>query len=188
MGGGCNVAHAHKPFQFVNAFGQLRDEAKQFFVLFFGGRAVGRTRYSTAIAAFAIGSEYVAAGRPTTGVLRNNILAVQLHAKGCAEVPIFIAADRRIQGRVLTKDGLPAPDIKVEVRHPQEMSGNSVKTDQKRPRGRRSHTALISTIRTLARNHPDLLAKIAPTAASEKAVWRAPASSTTFPGTRFYVR
>jgi hypothetical protein len=54
---------------------------------------------------------------------------VQLHAKGCVEVPILMALDRRIQGRVLTKDGLPAPDVTVEVRQIKDLSGDSVKTD-----------------------------------------------------------
>lgn len=31
--------------------------------------------------------------------------------------------DRRIQGRVLTKDGLPAANITIEVRPTQEMLG-----------------------------------------------------------------
>jgi hypothetical protein len=54
---------------------------------------------------------------------------VKLHAKGCVEVPIYMALDRRIQGRVLTKDGLPAAGVAVAVRPTQELSGDSVKTD-----------------------------------------------------------
>ena len=54
---------------------------------------------------------------------------VQLHAKGCVEVPIFMALDRRIQGRVLTKDGLPAANVSVDVRPIQELSGDSANTD-----------------------------------------------------------
>ncbi len=54
---------------------------------------------------------------------------VQLHAKGCVEVPIFMALDRRIQGRVLTKEGLPAANVTIEVRPINDFSGDSVKTD-----------------------------------------------------------
>ena len=54
---------------------------------------------------------------------------VQLHAKGCVEVPIFMALDRRIQGRVLTKDGLPAANVAVDVRPIKDFTGDSVKAD-----------------------------------------------------------
>jgi hypothetical protein len=54
---------------------------------------------------------------------------VEVSAKGCVEVPIFMSPDRRIQGRVITSSGLPAANIDVEVRPVQEMSGDSVKTD-----------------------------------------------------------
>jgi hypothetical protein len=54
---------------------------------------------------------------------------VQLHGKGCAEVPFYMALDRRITGRVTTKDGLPAAGVEVQIRPTQEWSGDSVKTD-----------------------------------------------------------
>jgi Carboxypeptidase regulatory-like domain len=54
---------------------------------------------------------------------------VQLHAKGCAEVRFLMALDRRVTGRVITKDGLPAAGVEVQVRPTQEMGGDSVKTD-----------------------------------------------------------
>ena len=40
---------------------------------------------------------------------------VQLHAKGCAEVPVFMMLDRRILGRVLTRAGLPAAKVMIEM-------------------------------------------------------------------------
>lgn len=40
---------------------------------------------------------------------------VQLHAKGCAELPAFMVLDRRIQGRVLTRAGLPAANVMIEA-------------------------------------------------------------------------
>jgi Carboxypeptidase regulatory-like domain len=40
---------------------------------------------------------------------------VQLHAKGCAEVPVTVLLDRRILGRVLTRAGLPAPNVLIEM-------------------------------------------------------------------------
>ena len=55
---------------------------------------------------------------------------LQVHAKGCAEMPLFMALDRRIQGRVFTKDGLPAANVRVESRPTQDMLGDTVNTDQ----------------------------------------------------------
>jgi len=40
---------------------------------------------------------------------------VQIHAQGCAEVPVTMLLDRRIQGRVLTRAGLPAAKVMVEM-------------------------------------------------------------------------
>lgn len=55
--------------------------------------------------------------------------ALKLHAKGCAEVLMPMALDRRITGRVFTKDGQPAPGVVVQAQRPQDPSGDSVKTD-----------------------------------------------------------
>ena len=38
---------------------------------------------------------------------------VQIHAKGCAEVPVTVLLDRRILGRVLTRAGLPAAKVMI---------------------------------------------------------------------------
>jgi hypothetical protein len=54
---------------------------------------------------------------------------VQLHAKGCAEARFFMTLDRRVTGRVLTKNGRPAAGVEVQARPIREMSGDSVKTD-----------------------------------------------------------
>lgn len=54
---------------------------------------------------------------------------VQLHAKGCAEVLFRMVLDRRVTGRVTTKDGHPAAGVEVQVRPVKEMSGDHVKTD-----------------------------------------------------------
>ena len=40
---------------------------------------------------------------------------VQIHAQGCAEVPVTMLLDRRIQGRVLTRAGLPAAKVMIEM-------------------------------------------------------------------------
>ncbi len=40
---------------------------------------------------------------------------VQIHAQGCAEVPVFMLLDRRIQGRVLTRAGMPAAKVTIEM-------------------------------------------------------------------------
>ncbi len=40
---------------------------------------------------------------------------VQIHAKGCAEVPVTMLLDRRILGRVLTRAGLPAAKVMIEM-------------------------------------------------------------------------
>lgn len=40
---------------------------------------------------------------------------VQIHAKGCAEVPVIMLLDRRILGRVLTRGGLPAAKVLIEM-------------------------------------------------------------------------
>jgi len=40
---------------------------------------------------------------------------VQLHAKGCAEVPVYMMLDRRVLGRVLTRAGLPAAKVMIEM-------------------------------------------------------------------------
>jgi hypothetical protein len=40
---------------------------------------------------------------------------VQVHAKGCAEVPVVMLLDRRVIGRVTTKAGLPVAKLMVEV-------------------------------------------------------------------------
>ena len=40
---------------------------------------------------------------------------VQVHAKGCAEVPVVMLLDRRVIGRVTTKAGLPAAKLMIEV-------------------------------------------------------------------------
>jgi hypothetical protein len=40
---------------------------------------------------------------------------VQIHAKGCAEVPVTMLLDRRIHGRVLTHAGLPAAKVMIEM-------------------------------------------------------------------------
>jgi hypothetical protein len=40
---------------------------------------------------------------------------VQLHAQGCAEVPAFMLPNRRILGRVLTRAGLPAAKVMIEM-------------------------------------------------------------------------
>jgi len=40
---------------------------------------------------------------------------VQLHAQGCAEVPVYMMLDRRILGRVLTRSGLPAAKVMIEM-------------------------------------------------------------------------
>jgi hypothetical protein len=40
---------------------------------------------------------------------------VQIHAKGCAEVPVFMMLDRRILGRVLTRAGLPAAKVMIDM-------------------------------------------------------------------------
>jgi len=40
---------------------------------------------------------------------------VQLHAQGCAEVPVFMMLDRRVLGRVLTRAGLPATKVTLEM-------------------------------------------------------------------------
>lgn len=40
---------------------------------------------------------------------------VQLHSKGCAEVPLPLQLDRRVSGRISTKDGLPASGVTVEA-------------------------------------------------------------------------
>jgi len=40
---------------------------------------------------------------------------VQIHAQGCAEVPVTMLLDRRIQGRVLTREGLPVAKVVIEM-------------------------------------------------------------------------
>lgn len=55
--------------------------------------------------------------------------ALKLHAKGCAEVLMTMALDRRITGRVFTKDGQPAAGVVVQAQRPQDPWGDSVKTD-----------------------------------------------------------
>jgi len=40
---------------------------------------------------------------------------IQVHAKGCAEVPVYMMLDRRLHGRVLTRAGLPAAKVMVEM-------------------------------------------------------------------------
>jgi len=40
---------------------------------------------------------------------------VQVHAQGCAEVPVFMMLDRRILGRVLTRAGLPVAKVMIEM-------------------------------------------------------------------------
>jgi hypothetical protein len=40
---------------------------------------------------------------------------VQVHAKGCAEIPVVMLLDRRVIGRVTTKAGLSAAKLTVEV-------------------------------------------------------------------------
>ena len=40
---------------------------------------------------------------------------VQIHAKGCAEVPVTVLLARRILGRVLTRAGLPATKVIIEM-------------------------------------------------------------------------
>ena len=40
---------------------------------------------------------------------------LQLHAQGCAEVPVYMMLDRRILGRVLTRAGLPAAKVMIEM-------------------------------------------------------------------------
>jgi hypothetical protein len=40
---------------------------------------------------------------------------VQIHSKGCAEVPVTMLLDRRILGRVLTRVGLPAAKVMIEM-------------------------------------------------------------------------
>ena len=40
---------------------------------------------------------------------------VQIHAQGCAEVPVTMLLDRRILGRVLTRAGLPAAKVMIEM-------------------------------------------------------------------------
>ena len=40
---------------------------------------------------------------------------VQVHSKGCAEVPLPLQLDRTVSGRILTKDGLPAAGVTVEA-------------------------------------------------------------------------
>jgi hypothetical protein len=40
---------------------------------------------------------------------------VQVHAKGCAEVPVVMLLDRRVTGRVVTKALLPAAKVTIEV-------------------------------------------------------------------------
>ena len=40
---------------------------------------------------------------------------VQIHAQGCAEVPVFMMLDRRVLGRVLTRAGLPAAKVMIEM-------------------------------------------------------------------------
>ncbi|HYR90903.1 MAG TPA: carboxypeptidase regulatory-like domain-containing protein [Terriglobia bacterium] len=55
---------------------------------------------------------------------------VQLHSKGCAEVPFFMALDRRISGIVTTKEGLPAAGVEIQVVRPGDTTGqDSTKTD-----------------------------------------------------------
>jgi hypothetical protein len=40
---------------------------------------------------------------------------VQIHAQGCAEVPVYMMLDRRVLGRVLTRAGLPAAKVTIEM-------------------------------------------------------------------------
>jgi hypothetical protein len=40
---------------------------------------------------------------------------VQVHAKGCAEVPVVMLLDRRVTGRVTTKAGLPVAKVMIEI-------------------------------------------------------------------------
>ena len=54
---------------------------------------------------------------------------VKLHAKGCADVMVGMALDRRVTGRILTTEGQPAAGVEVQVRRPQEHSGDRVTTD-----------------------------------------------------------
>jgi len=40
---------------------------------------------------------------------------VKIHAQGCAEVPVYMMLDRRVLGRVLTRAGLPAAKVMIEM-------------------------------------------------------------------------
>jgi Carboxypeptidase regulatory-like domain len=40
---------------------------------------------------------------------------IQVHAKGCAEVPLPLQLDRKVSGVILTQDGLPAAGVTVEA-------------------------------------------------------------------------
>ena len=53
---------------------------------------------------------------------------VQIHAKGCAEVPVTMLLDRRIEGRVLTRAGLPAANLMVEMISAHPASNGSPNT------------------------------------------------------------
>ncbi len=46
---------------------------------------------------------------------RSENRTIQVHAKGCAEVPMFMLLDRSIEGRVLTRAGLPAAKVTIEM-------------------------------------------------------------------------
>jgi hypothetical protein len=41
---------------------------------------------------------------------------VELGSKGCAEVRMGMMLDRRIRGRIITKEGLPAAGVQLQVR------------------------------------------------------------------------
>jgi hypothetical protein len=48
-------------------------------------------------------------------VILDRLRPVQVHSKGCAEVPVPLQLDRMVSGRIFTKDGLPAAGVTVEA-------------------------------------------------------------------------
>jgi hypothetical protein len=66
----------------------------------------------------------------------DHVRPIQVHSKGCAEVPLPLQLDRKVSGRILTRDCLPAAGVSVEAvptrpRHENDlpMAADSSTTD-----------------------------------------------------------